>query len=296
MDFRTLILNVRTQLPNVSVPVIKQHINMVYQDILGKQNWEFLNDSTNLTLIGQNTETDCVEVTNGSTTLVGTGTSFSTYLAAGYCVRIESEAQFYIVSSVTSDTVVVLEKAYGGSSDTDQDYTAFTPFYTMSSPSIAEIESIVYQDELKERPLSFFNAVNPERSTTGAPEYWRVVSKSNADGYVTIEIGPVPDQDYVVTVNYKKKIDNLSSDDDVPVFRGDLILAGVLKDLMYAEFTRTKNPAYMGVARDYKVEFRSKLREMILEDLDTASLPRQVLDSTGVIIPDNNYWTQHDVD
>ena len=82
---------------------------------------------------------------------------------------------------------------------------------------IAEITSIVYQSELKEVSEKYLNELDPERDSTGSPQFWRVFSKSSALGVVSFEIWPIPDQDYVVTIFYKKLIAELSAGTTTPV-------------------------------------------------------------------------------
>jgi len=160
---------------------------------------------------------------------------------------------------------------------------------------VAEIASIVYQQELKEKSKGYFNKIDPERESTGSPLYWSVYSKSKATGTVTFEIWPVPDVDYVLTVFYKKTVSDLSADADEPVFRPEVLEAGVLWDCYRLCFGMTQNPAFIGLARDAMTEYQGLFRQMIIEDLNTASLPTKVKDASGGHVWDNNFVTSHDV-
>lgn len=75
-------------------------------------------------------ETGTVEVTNGSTTVTGTGTSWSTELKAGDFIHVGATGQtdpaatWYRVDSVTSDTELELTVAYAEATSAGEAYTA----------------------------------------------------------------------------------------------------------------------------------------------------------------------------
>jgi len=77
MDFRLMALNIKQFVPMLSIPVIKQRINVRYQQILGTEDWVFLNDSTVIRIeeVVSNTSSESCAVTQGSTTVTGSGTS-----------------------------------------------------------------------------------------------------------------------------------------------------------------------------------------------------------------------------
>lgn len=66
--------------------------------------------------------TGTVAVTNGSATLTGTGTSFTTQLASGNTVVIANVE--YRVVAITSNTVATLHKVYAGSTASGLTITA----------------------------------------------------------------------------------------------------------------------------------------------------------------------------
>ena len=156
----------------------------------------------------------------------------------------------------------------------------------------------MYQTELGQRPKEYFNAVDPERESTGPPLYWGVFSKSSALGIISLEIWPAGDSDYAVTVFYKKKVSDLSADTDTPVFRSEVLEAGALWDCYRQAFGVTQNPAFIGMARDAQTEFQGLLRQMIIEDLSTSSLPRRIRAYDGVSGPwhSNVFNIDHDVE
>ncbi|MBU1621819.1 MAG: hypothetical protein KKF27_21725 [Gammaproteobacteria bacterium] len=297
MNFRLMALNVKQFCPQLSIPVIKQRINIRYQQVIGSEDWEFLNDSTTVKLVGitSNTSTESCTVVEDSTTVTGVGTSWTSAMD-GYLFRVGTDAQPYVISSVDSTTTITLETAYGDPDASSQDFTYWPRFYSPSVGDVGEITSVVYEQPLKEVSKVFLNQLDAERESTGPPVYWSVYSKSSATGIVTFEVWPVPDEDYVVTVFYKKTVSDLSTDTDEPVFRPEVLEAGVLWDCYRLAYGVTQNPAYIGMARDAQKEFQLLSRQMLIEDLSTASLPRKVRDVGGSLWFDDNFLLDHDVE
>jgi len=282
----------------LSMPVVKQRINIRYKQILGAEDWEFLKDRTTVKLEGDyaNTSTvDTVTVTHDSTAVVGSGTTFTNF-AVGDFIRFGSESQPYEITTITDATNIVLLTAYGGSTAASTNYGIFRTYYTPTVADVGEIVSLVYQSRLGEVSENYLNALDPERTSTGPPTHYRITSKTKGDGLVTFEVWPVPDQDYVLTVHYKKYVADLSADTDEPVFRPELIEAGALWDCYRLVFTITQNPAFIGLARDAKTDYANLLRDAIIEDMGTTSMPRRVRDVTGGTLWNDDFRVSHDVE
>ena len=300
MNFRLIALNIREFCPVLSLPVIKQRINIRYKQILAAEKWEFMNDSTTVRLravhsLGSSVQT--VAVNQAGVTVTGTGTTFTSDSITGWKFRFGSESQPYIIRYVGSDTNLALETSYGGTTQTASAFEYFKNTYSPEVGDVGEIASIVYKTRLVEKSPSFLNSLDPERTSTGEPLYWSNLSKTTAsDGIVTFEIWPLSDQDYVITVNYKKTTSDLSDDSDSPVFRAEVLEAGALWDCFRLAFAITQNPAYIGLARDAKTDFEILLRQMVIEDLSTSSLPQSVRDITEQPLFDDNFRQSHDVD
>lgn len=298
MNLRLMALNIKEFVPVLSMPVIKQRINVRYKQVLGAEDWEFIKDRTIVKLEGDYASTstvDTVALTHDSAAVVGTGTTFTNFTAGDF-VRFGSESQPYRISTITNATNMTLVTAYGGASSATASYKVFRTYYTPSVNNVGDITSIVYQNRLHEASENYLNALDPERTSTGSPTHYRIVSKSKGDGLVTFEIWPIPDTDYVVTVHYKKYVADLTADTDEPVFRPELIEAGTLWDCYRLVFTITQNPAYIGLARDAKTDYANLLRDAIIEDIGTTSMPRRVRDVTSGVGFNDDFILSHDVE
>lgn len=299
MDYRLMALNIRAFCPELSVPVIRQRINARYQQIVGLEDWNFLNDSTTVRLYGvtSNSSTQSVATTQGSAIVTGTSTTWdSEDVDTGWFFRVDTDAQPYIVLTQDSDTQITLETTYGKTAVTAGDFTYWKGVYSPGVANVGKIISIVHDHELPEKSQEYLNSIDPERNSEGSPTYWRAYSKTTALGVVSFEIWPIPDADYVVTVFYKKIISDLSAGTDIPIFRSEVLEAGALWDCYRMSFAITQNPAYIGMARDAKMDYDRLLRELIIEDLNLSSLPERVKDVSTGHVWDNNFRTKHDVD
>ncbi|MCP4570273.1 MAG: hypothetical protein GY841_22055 [FCB group bacterium] len=277
MNLKLMALNIKEFCPGLSIPLIKQRINVRYKQILEKEDWVFLNDSEVVTLPERvsNSSTESCIATFGSTTITGTGTSWSSSIE-GKLFRIGGDAQFYRVSSVTSNTELELEVGYAQDTVSGEDFEYWNEYYSPSSSEITKIKSVVYQSELVEKPNDYIQRLDPERTSTGSPVYYSVVSKVRQGGVGRIDIWPVPDDNYGVRVYYKKTVSGLSSNSDEPVFDAALLESGALWDCFRLSFGLTQNPAFIGLARDARLEYSGLLRETIIEDLRNSSLPDRV--------------------
>uniref|UniRef100_A0A6M3IFK9 Putative tail protein n=1 Tax=viral metagenome TaxID=1070528 RepID=A0A6M3IFK9_9ZZZZ len=295
MNLRLMALNIREFCPFLSIPVIKQRINVRYKQIIGAEDWEFLRDSTTVKLIGVHTSTssETVTVTEDSTAVLGVGTTFTTDCAAGDYFLVGTEDQPYVVSSVTDNLNLVLEQVYGGATTAGASFSYYRLIYSPTIANVGQITSIVYQGPLYEVSEGWINARG--RTSTGSPSHYSVFSKTKGDGIVSFEIWPIPDADYVVTVFYRKYVVDLTTDTDEPVFRPELIEAGALWDCYRLSFATTQNPAFIGLARDAKMDYVGLLRDALIEDVHTSSVPTRVRDVSGDYMYDNNFLTKHDV-
>ena len=280
MNLKLMALNIKQFCPGLSIPVIKQRINIRYKQILEQEDWVFLNDSEVVTLPERtnNETTESCDATFGSTAVSGTLTSWASTMA-GKLFRVGSDAQFYRIASVTSTTALVLEKAYAQETTTDADFEYWNESYSPTSSEISKISAVVYQSELREKPQDFFSRLDPERTSTGSPVYYSIVDRASEGGVSSFDIWPVPDDNYGVRVYFKKTVDELTTGASEPVFSSALLEAAALWDCYRLSFGLTQNPAYMGLARDAMTEYQKMLRDTIIQDLSNTSLPTKVRDS-----------------
>ncbi len=301
MDYRTLTLNIQAFVPDLSVIVIKQRVNMRYQQIVKMRDWEYLKDNLMLgTGYYRNTGTS-VTTSYGATGITqaaaGSGNTW-TSSQIGWWLRFGSEPQAYEVSAVNgvAGTTMSLKTGYSGNTVglTGSSYTLFKNQYEVGA-NVGEILSIVYDQPIREVPLSWMNRVDPERTSTGQPKKYSVVERDKYRGVVTIQFWPATaSSPYGIRVYYKRTINDLSANTDEPVCSPELLEAWALYDCY--KIATVKNPNYSKLARDQMVDVRTLLAIEIESDLDSASLPDRIKDVVRGSYVDDVYGLDHDVD
>ena len=282
MNFKLIALNIKQFCPGLSIPVIKQRVNIRYMQIVEREDWVFLNDSEVVTLAerSSNSSTESCTATFGSSTVTGVGTSWTAAMV-GKMIRVNDDAQFYRIGAYVSGTEITLEQYYAQDTVTGKDFEYWDETYAPVSNEIGKITGVVYQSRLQEKSRDYIQRLDPERSSTGSPVYYTIVDRAHEGGTTEFDIWPVPDDNYGVRVYYKKTVDELSANSDEPLVSSTLVEAGALWDCYRLSFGLTQNPAFMGLARDAMVEFNNLLRHNIIEDLESSSMPRQVRDVSG---------------
>lgn len=152
--------------------------------------------------------TGTVDVTVGDATVSGTGTAWSSNLAAGDRINI-GESGFRRIASITSDTELELDSAWTGDTDTAVTYEAVTDTYQLATgllwlEDIRDVESakqLIILSELE------WGARTGGQYTTGTPEYGilRGADASGASPSGTnqkIQLWPLPDSYYAYVYTY----------------------------------------------------------------------------------------------
>jgi len=298
MNFKLMALNIKQFCPGLSIPVIKQRINVRYKQLIEQEDWVFLNDSEVVTLPERvnNTSSESCDATFGSTTITGTGTSWTSILG-GKLFRVGGDSQFYRISAYVSGMELTLDKAYAQDSTTSQDFEYWDEYYSPTSSDIGKIGGISYDLPLRAKSLGYIQRLDPERTSTGSPVYYSVYKRASEGGVTSFDIWPVPDDNYGVMVFYKKSVDMLSANSDEPLFNSALLESASLWDCYRLSFALTQNPAFMGLARDAMLEYQGVLRSTIIQDLESSSLPTKVRDvnSYDGVLYSNDYILNHGV-
>jgi hypothetical protein len=205
--------------PELSPTRIADIINSSYQRLLSRRKWSFLYDVTNLSTIAPYT-TGTVDVTQGSATVTGTSTVWTSAMV-GRQLRVADDSGFYKIKTVTPPDSITLDTVYAGITKTAQGYSIFQNLYSLSS-SCRNLLSIVYQMKLIEKDLYFVDRYDPDRLTTGQPE-WFIKRGKDSNGYLQIELWPIPDDAYPLRYSYIKSVSDMSKDSDLPVINSTLL-------------------------------------------------------------------------
>jgi len=122
------ISNVKDQRTLVNA-MIQVALNRVYQF----HDWPFYLDFRNgILTTTDDYSTGTADVTNGSTTISGTTTVWTAAMV-GRKIRIANEKPYYRITARSGDTSITIDKAYQGSTATEQTYSIFQDEYRLNA-------------------------------------------------------------------------------------------------------------------------------------------------------------------
>jgi hypothetical protein len=218
--------------------------------------WDFDKRTATYTLAAPY-NTGTVDVTNGSATVTGTGTTFTSAMVDRY-IRIAGAAREYRISAYSSATSITIETTYTGDTATGQTYNIVDErkalptspiFRTLCQAQIDDIntplepssdEQILYLRKFF-KEVSFPRCYGIEWSTatalvTPAPYLW---------------VYPAPSRQYILDISYYIWPTEMTSSSDV--FQIPYAAEGVLREFMLAflyNYQRDPNwSAQLGKAR-----------------------------------------------
>jgi hypothetical protein len=239
--FGTLWRMLELYAPKVPVPLLKQFVNNSYSRALVQFPWSELRRTGALRLAAPYT-TGTVTVTNGSVTVVGSGTSWTSADHATLQLVVGNRGPFFDIASVESGTSLTLASPFVGTSASGASYTIqqiyivppanfikYTSFLDTTPATPAQLDFSMTQEV-----LDFYD---PGRTiTAGRPTH--LVNAESSPFAATLrrpryEVWPRPSEAFIAAFRYVVKPDLLVGDDDTIIYplRGDVIREGAFADL-----------------------------------------------------------------
>jgi len=143
-------------------------------------------------------------------------------------MKVEYSDAFFEISAYASGTSITLQDWTGAVVAAGETYEIFKTVYAVSS-SFGEVWDVAYKTKLPKKSQSYFNRVDPSRTSTGAdPVFWAFAGLSST-GVLQIEIYPIPTGVVPLRVYGKQKITTLGVS-DTALLPEDLIEAFALID------------------------------------------------------------------
>ncbi len=129
--------------------------------------------------------TGTVTATNGSATITGSGTTFTSAMV-GRKIKVGSDNAYYRIKTFTSATSIDLEANYQGTTASAQTYTIFKDEYRMAAEM--DVYKVLRQIEnsiaIYDLDPTAFDLVNPTPDESGDPR-WSILAGSKLDTYTT---------------------------------------------------------------------------------------------------------------
>jgi hypothetical protein len=164
--------------------------------------------------------TGTIAVTNGSSSVVGTGTAWTTALHGNQVLKVSGDSNWYFISSVGSTTGITLATKYVGTTAAAATYSIYTVRFPLPSDiAMWKVKSVIVQNP--HRVLDYIdedelNELRPDMLvTTGQPVRYTDVGDN-------LQFDPVADAAYVVTVRYQRSARVVSSAQTVLDWHVDL--------------------------------------------------------------------------
>jgi hypothetical protein len=286
--------------PGTPVPLVQQFIKNAYRRALDYHNWSELLKDGELTLPDlYNTGT--VAVTNGSTGVTGSGTTFTTAMTGRQIRVLDSDGGPYYTVTYVSGTSLTLDRAYQGVTDASSTFE-IGQFYIELPSDLTALDDIRDVDanwRLRRQfhQQNYIDFIDPKRENEGSPTLYVAAPPRVASGvaFPRFEFYPrIPAGTHLVYRYYGDS--ELSSNSSYPVtmIKPEAITFGALSELaMWPGLPDRPNPYFnMDIHKEYDKMFMDALQDSELADLERSQ--RMLIYPDGDGFPnDANFIQSH---
>ncbi len=239
--------------------VAKQALNDILEEICQAYNFSWLyGDSSFITAAPY--ETGTVSVTEGSATVTGSGTTFTSAMVGRkfYC-----EDATYVILARVSATEITLSTVYAGDTGSGLTYKIYQDEYSLAS-DVEDVISLRQENDpykLIKWGVEIVDKYYPQRTSYGYPSIYSIIGYDSS-GYIKVSLYPIPNQARNIYYRYKKRVTEMSLDADTPIvpLRFRWVLA---KGALYIVAKYLDMPDIGG---DFEREYRMGIAQIINAD------------------------------
>lgn len=130
-SFNDIVGRVQLRVPAASRFLVQDWVRNAFRDIKKRRKWSWLRKRGQF-LFPALYNDGTVAVTRESTTVTGTGTAFTSSMV-GLQFRVNVNSPIYTIQAVNSGTVLILDREYGGSTDTETTFEIYKAYVTVPS-------------------------------------------------------------------------------------------------------------------------------------------------------------------
>jgi len=239
--------------------VLEQALNDILQEICQAHNFSWLYEDTSfITTAPYSTGT--ITATEGSTAIVGSGTTFVTGMVGR---KLRCEDATYEISAFTDTTHITLSKNYAGDGGSGLTYKIYQNEYSLASDAedVISMRQENNPNKIKRWGIEQLDRYYPQRTSYGYPSLYAIIGYDSS-GYMKVELYPIPNQARNVYYRYKKRVTEMSSDSDTPIiplrYRWVLAKGGLYKLAKYLDMP--------DIAADREREYRQGIAQLISAD------------------------------
>lgn len=187
-------------------------MNNRYARIVTGRDWSWLNQELDTTFEGPY-QSGTVQLTQGSSDVIGTGTLFSANVIPNQKLIVSNYVN--LIESVDSNTHITLQGEWSGDTGANYTFRIVRSIYEM--PSDAENIKSISLDRIGEMvpvgPQELTRKKQYRPDYIGIPMWYTEIARRE-DGVRLIEVYPHPDKKYNVHFNYRIKVVPLQDSDD----------------------------------------------------------------------------------
>jgi hypothetical protein len=276
-------------------------VRQAYRTVLDAHYWSELRQDDEI-WVKARYSTGTVDLTNGSATVTGTGTTWTTDPHQFQQFSFGSRTPWYDIITVVSPTELTLDRPYTGADVTDGSYEIGS-FYLEFPTDLEVIEEVRDRDNNWKITSHYYNQqyldrIDSSRQSTGTPVCIVAApprTDSNGNVIPRYELWPRTDQKTFLYRYYKRHDVDANTDRFIDSINSETVLYKALANLaMWPGTADQPNPFFSADShRTYTKIFEEKLRDAIVADHDRAQLMVDYND-TGLRYPaDSKFFQTH---
>lgn len=277
--------------PGLNLDLVKSIIQSSYEELCSKD-WSQLKLQRQIYTVGLYS-TGTVRV-DASGVVTGVGTAFTSAMV-GRFMKVSYGDAFFEISSFINPLEVTLKDWPGEVVAAGTSFSIFKSLYSVD-PSFGILFDVVYQVSLTKKSQSYFNKIDPARtSTSSSPLFWAYAGKAG-NGSIQIEI--YPPVTAVIPLRVYGKIRAVTlGDSDSPKLPEPLIRAHALIDCFEMKDRQQPNQGWDKQVIKQMARYSLLLTQYEDEDFQLDSHQDRVKDvSDEPLIPsDDNFALSHDI-
>jgi hypothetical protein len=223
--------------PGTPVALVQQFVRNAYNRVLGAHMWsELFQDGEKV--IATEYSTGTVAVTNGSASITGSGTTWTSAMTGRQIKFDDADGQPYYTFTYVSATSGTLDRSYQGATDTSTTYSIGEYYVEFPSDLVAldDIRDIDANWRLRRQfhQQNYLDFVDPKRSNEGSPVLYVAAPPKVSSGISTprFEFWPrIPEGTHIVYRYVKDSTLSANTDYPLVTIRPEALIYGALADL-----------------------------------------------------------------
>jgi len=292
---------VRLYNPTVPIKLAERWINNRYLRLCERFMWSFKLEQGQFK-VPDEYSTGTVTMTDGATTIVGVGTTFTSGMVGR---QFKVNNYVYTIATFSSTTAITIDQAWENATEAGLSFSIVQAYITPSESDFQSFYTVV--DPVDSRPIRialskrYLDSLDPERSTSSSPRtlYTQIYNSSNVPRY---ELWPHATAQRNYPYIYEKRVARLTASQSPPgIIRSDVLVSGALADLSRWPGTATQ-PNLMADAnrlnwRMFEQEYKVLSDELIREDQNIYlnNFMRKHKISSSPVPMDADYFRNHAV-